>query len=92
MSNTSTTIECPIGLFEPQEARIEALARAINAARTASEKTPHARHLMDEVGVLLACPRYDRANHDCVLCRSFSELRQKTATLIVKIAEAGALH
>ncbi len=94
MSSTGASrgIQCPIGLFEPQEAKIEALTKTINAARTAAEKMPHARRLMDEVGVLLGCPSYDRANHNCVLCRNFSELRQKTATLIVKVAEAGAIH
>lgn len=83
-------IQCPIGLFEPQEAKIEVLTQAINAARTASEKAPNARMLMNEVNVLLDCASYDRANPNCGLCRSFSELRLKTANLIVKISAAAA--
>lgn len=92
MTSSSTGIQCPIGLFEPQEAKIEMLTKAINAARTAPEKVPPARRLMDEVGVLLGCLSYDRTNHSCVLCRSFSELRLKTATLIVKAGQASAVH
>lgn len=85
-----TSIRCPIGLFEPQEARIEALTAAINAAPTASGKTPYARDLIDEVGVLLACARYEVANPNCGLCRGFSTLRLATANLIVKAGARGA--
>jgi hypothetical protein len=92
MTSSRTGIQCPIDLFQPQEVKIEALAKAINAARTAPEKVPHARRLVEEVGVLLACLSHDRTNHNCVLCRSFSELRLKTATLIVKAGQASAVH
>jgi hypothetical protein len=83
-------IQCPIGLFEPQEAKIAVLTRAINAARTASEKAPNARMLIDEVNVLLDCASYDRTNQNCRLCRGFSDLRLKTARLIVKIGAPAA--
>jgi hypothetical protein len=83
-------IQCPIGLFEPQEAKIEVLTKAINAARTASEKAPNARMLIEEVNVLLDCTSYDRANQNCGFCRNFSELRLKTASLIVKIGAPAA--
>jgi hypothetical protein len=83
-------IRCPINLFEPQEAKIEALTKGINAARKAPEKMRHASELMDEVGVLLQCPRYDRTNSNCDLCRNFSELRAKTANLIVKAGARAA--
>jgi hypothetical protein len=92
VTSSKAGIQCPIDLFQPQEAKIEALSKAINAARTAPEKVPHARSLLDEVGVLLACLSFDRTNHNCALCRSFSELRQKTATLIVKVGQASAVH
>lgn len=94
MTSTSAQLElqCPIGLFEPQEAKIEVLTQAINAARTPSEKAPNARMLIDEVNVLLDCPSYDRGNQNCSLCRSFSELRFKTASLIVKMDAAGAIR
>ena len=77
-------LHCPIGLFEQQEVKIEVLTKAINAARTTSQKAPNARMLIDEVNILVHCPSYDRANQNCSLCRSFSELRFKTASLIVK--------
>ena len=91
-ASSKTGIQCPIGLFKPQEAKIEALTKSINAAPTAQAKTPHARDLMDEVGILLRCASYDPANPNCGLCRSFSELRLKTANLIVKVGALGATH
>ncbi len=86
MNNRSpkAEIQCPIGLFDAHEIRIEALTEIVNAAATASEKVPHARELIDEAGVLLACASYDAANPNCGLCRGFSTLRQQTAKLIVK--------
>ncbi len=86
MSNRSSKaeIQCPIDVFDAHEIRIEALTEIINAAPTASEKVPHARDLIDEAGVLLACTSYDAANPNCGLCRGFSTLRQQTAKLIVK--------
>jgi hypothetical protein len=84
--HSESKIRCPIGLFEPQEVKIEALTTAVNAAPPdASAKVPYARNLLDEVGVLLACPNYDHSNRNCELCRSFSALRGQTANLIVTI-------
>ena len=80
-----TGIHCPIGLFEQQESKIEALTEAINAAHGAAEKMPQARMLIDEVHVLLDCASYDRGNENCRLCHSFSDLRMKAARLIVRI-------
>ena len=85
-----TGIHCPIGLFEQQEPKVEALTEAINAAPAAAEKVPPARTLMDEIKVLLDCTSYDRGNANCRLCRSFSELRMKTARLIAGIGVSGA--
>ena len=85
-------IKCPIGLFEPQEAKVEVLTQAIKAGRTATDKVPNARMLIDEVTVLLDCASYDRANQNCSLCRSFSELRFKTASLVVKMGAAGTIR
>jgi hypothetical protein len=92
MTSTKSHLEiyCPIGLFAPQEAKIEVPAEAINAARTASEKAPNAHMLIVEVKVLLNCASYDRANQNCGLCRNFSELRFKTASLVVKADAAAA--
>jgi len=89
-AGSQSEIQCPIGLFEPQEVKIEALTKALNAAKGAPDKAPVARELMHEVGVLLGCASYDRANRSCGLCRSFSELRRQTASLIVKIGAPSA--
>ena len=86
MSNRSSGagIRCPIDVFDAREGRIKVLTAAINAAATASEKTPFARDLIEEVGVLLACASYEAANPNCSLCRGFSTLRLQTANLVVK--------
>lgn len=78
------SIRCPIGLFSEQEEEIERLTEAINRASTAAEKAPWAQELIEAVHVLLACEQYDEENVNCRLCRNFSELRRKTAGLVVK--------
>lgn len=80
-------IQCPIGLFARQEAEIERLSEAMNAAATAWQKVPFARELIEEAGVLLACASRDPANHNCRLCRSITTLRLQTANLIVDVGE-----
>ena len=82
-------IECPIGLFPRQEAEIGRLTTDINQARTAAQKAPYAQDLIEAVNALLDCVAYDQENLNCRLCRGFSELRHKTATLIIK---AGSLN
>ena len=77
-------IRCPIGLFPRQEAEIARLTQEINRAPTAADKAPWAQALMEAVDVLLACEQYDEQSLDCRLCRNFSELRRKTAALVVK--------
>jgi len=77
-------IHCPIGLFHKQEAEVARLTQAINQAHMATEKAPWAEALIEAVDVLLACERYDEESLDCRLCRNFSELRRKTAALVVK--------
>lgn len=82
-------IHCPIGLFPKQEAEIARLTQEINRASTAAEKAPWAQALMEAVDVLLACEQYDEGSIDCRLCRNFSELRRKTAALVVKAGRLG---
>jgi hypothetical protein len=79
-------LRCPIGLFPKQEAEVTRLTQAINQASTATEKAPWAQELIETVGVLLACAEYDEGSVDCRLCRNFSGLRGKTASLVVKVA------
>jgi hypothetical protein len=82
------SIHCPIGLFPGQEEEIARLTQVINQARTAVEKVPWAQALIEAADVLLTCEQYDAGSLDCCLCRAFSELRRKAASLIVK---AGSL-
>lgn len=77
-------IRCPIDLFPKQEAEIGRLTQEINQARTAAAKAPKAHALIEAVNVLLACEVYDEGNLNCRLCRNFSQLRHKTAALVVK--------
>jgi hypothetical protein len=77
-------IHCPIELFPRQEAEITRLTQEINRAPTATAKAPWAQELMEAVDVLLACEQYDGESLDCRLCRNFSELRHKTASLVIK--------
>ncbi|MBI3362510.1 MAG: hypothetical protein HY023_15520 [Chloroflexi bacterium] len=79
-----TGIRCPIDLFPRQEAEIARLTQAINQAPTAAEKAPVAQAMIEVVDVLLACEQFDEQSTDCRLCRNFSQLRRKTADLIVK--------
>ena len=88
--NAGAGIRCPIDLFAAHEARIETLTAAINTAPTASEKTPFARDLIDEAGILLACASYEAANLNCSVCRGFSTLRLQTTNLIVKTGARAA--
>ena len=83
------SIHCTIGLFPRQEEEIARLTQEINQARTAAEKAPWAQALIETVDVLLECEQYDERSMDCRLCRNFSELRRKTAALVV---EAGRLE
>ena len=80
---SQASINCPIGLFPRQEAEMVRLTELINRARSAVDKAPSAELLIQEVDVLLACQAYDDQSVDCHLCREFSQLRRKTAAIIV---------
>jgi hypothetical protein len=77
-------IHCPIDLFSGQETEVSRLTGAINQARTAADKAPWAQAMIETVDVLLACEAYDEGSMDCRLCRQFSQLRRKTAEVVVK--------
>jgi hypothetical protein len=82
--NRQASIHCPIGLFSRQEEEVARLTQEINQARTAAEKAPWAQALIEAVYVLLECEQYDEGSMDCRLCPNFSELRRKTAALVIK--------
>ncbi len=80
-------IRCPIGLFARQEGEVMRLTRAINQAPRAAEKAVWAQVLVEAVDVLLGCEQYDEGSLHCRLCQEFSELRRKTAALVVKAGQ-----
>jgi hypothetical protein len=83
MMPSSPHIACPIDLFDGCEAVIARLTASLNRA-TPQEKGRLAGELLETVSQLLDCSAYDRNNVNCNLCRQFSTLRRKTASLIVK--------
>lgn len=70
--------------FQKQESEIKKITEKINQAKGLKEKVELAAELQKEVGVLLSCPDYNEKNFDCKNCRIISNLRQKTANLIIK--------
>jgi len=86
-AEAQANIYCPISLFARQEAEIIRLTQAINQAPRAAEKAVWAQALIEEVDLLLGCEQYDEENLNCRLCRQFSELRRKTAALIVRAGQ-----
>jgi len=79
-----TGIRCPVSLFARQETEVNRVTRAVNQAPRAAEKAIWAQVLMEVVDVLLGSEHYDEASRHCRLCQEFSQLRRKTAALIVK--------
>lgn len=75
-------IHCP--LFQSEEEVARKLTSEINEAASIEEKAAKARDLIEEVDALLLCEEYDDKNVDCKNCRVISELRKKTAELVVK--------
>ena len=80
-------ISCPIGLFARQEGEVNRVTQAINQAPRAAEKAVWAQVLVEAVDVLLGCEQYDEGSQHCRLCRQFSELRRKTAALVVRAGQ-----
>jgi len=80
-------IYCPIGLFARQDAEVDRLTQAINEAPRAAEKAVWAERLIEAVDVLLDCEQYDEGSLHCRLCRELSQLRRKTAALVIKAGQ-----
>ncbi len=76
-------LSCPIDLFPKQEMEVARLTRSINQVPTAAQKSPFAQSLLEAVTVLLECAAYDETNTNCDSCRSISELRRQTASLVM---------
>ena len=88
MPESVPNIDCPIDLFPKQESKIQDLTRRINEVKRIQQKAELAHALLAEVEVLLRCSAFDEGNIHCVNCQTLSEVRSKTATLILKTEKA----
>lgn len=86
MKNRTPQIDCPV--FLNQETEIKTLTERINKAQRAKEKAEIAQALLEEVNVLLNCQEYDDNRMDCINCWAVSNLRKKTAELVIKAGKA----
>ena len=82
MDKEQNKISCQI--FNKQEPAINRITEEINKAAGVQEKAGRAEELLKEVKILLECPQYDGAKLDCMNCRTISQLRSKTANLVLK--------
>ncbi len=82
MHKEETKIICPI--FLKQEPVIKDITDKINMAKGVREKTIFAEELQKKTDVLLICTDYDDKKLDCRNCRFITNLRKKTADLIIK--------
>jgi hypothetical protein len=82
MKENKAKINCPT--FQKQESVIKDITSEINSAKEVQEKAVSAEELQKEVDVLLSCPDYDDKSVDCRNCRLITNLRKKTAALIIK--------
>ncbi len=85
MQKEETEINCPT--FRMQEFLMKALTSTINRAKGVVEKAKFADELQKEVSVLLNCSDYKKETLDCKNCRLISNLRKKTAGIIIKAKE-----
>jgi hypothetical protein len=82
MSKEDAKINCPT--FQKQEPVIEDITAKINNANGVLEKAEFAQKLREEVDVLLSCQDYNEKNKDCSNCRFITNVRKKTADLVMK--------
>jgi hypothetical protein len=87
MHKEEPKIGCPT--FQKQESVIKDITEKINEAKGVQEKAVYAEELRKEVDVLLSCQDYKDTNLDCKNCHFISEMRKKTANLIVKAKNIG---
>lgn len=87
MAEQKPQINCPI--FLKREWTIKELTRDINEAKAASDKAERAKHLKNEVELLLSCEKYNEKNEDCKNCKMISTVRKETAELLIKMKGLG---
>jgi hypothetical protein len=87
MSEKDARINCPT--FQKQEPVIKDITTKINSAKGVLEKADFAEELRKEVDILLSCPDYNQENADCSNCRFITNVRKKTADLVIKAKKLG---
>jgi len=77
------------GKFQTKESVCATLTEQVNAAQSIGQKAAKAKELIEVAEELLACEEYEDASLECQYCHSFSDLRKKTAALILKMGSLG---
>jgi len=75
-------IKC--ALFKAKNESIEKIAKFINETKNIKQKSRLAERLMKEAKELLSCQQFNERRLECQICQKISELRRKTADLIIK--------
>lgn len=82
MHKEKAKISCEI--FQKQEPIIKDITDKINNTKDVQEKAVLASELQKEVNILFSCPDRKATNLDCTNCHFITNLRKKTADLIIK--------
>ena len=82
MHQEQDKISCSI--FQKQEPIIKKFTDRLNKVKDYQHKIELASDLSRYVDMLLVCSEYNTAAIDCKNCRFISNLRKKTAELIIK--------
>ncbi len=82
MHKEDAKISCKV--FQKQEAVIKDITSKINAIEGVTGKAVFAEELRKEADALLVCQDYKDASLDCKNCRFISNIRKKTADIIIK--------
>jgi len=69
--------------FQEKELTVQKVTEGINQTQ-GQEKLKWAKKLEAEVEPLLTCEDYDSKNLECQSCRLISQIRKKTAKVIIK--------
>ncbi len=85
MHREQDRISCSI--FQQKEPIIKELTDRLNEVEDYQHKVELASDLSRYVDMLLVCSGYDTNSLDCKNCRFISNLRKKTANIIIKAKE-----
>jgi cytochrome c len=86
--NREVQLRCPIALFEQVEPKIRSLTTLIDSTHDLQNRAEFAQSLLAQCEKLLHCESFDETNMNCRLCHHISGLRQKTAELVLKVAQS----